>query len=356
MSDGPLVGAVSVLGIPATVIETPAELLNAKRSDFGLSAGAIVRTANRFFTSQPVITRIAQIIKSENIDIAYTNSSKAHVLGGYAGRRAGVPVIWHYRDYNASSLQRRFFARLSNKAANVVVCNSSFTATQFKGHRDARVVLNGLPVESVRPSRAAADVRAELGLTAGNLVAGTAGRLENWKGLTTFLRAAAISAAEFPEARFVIAGGPIYGDEAFADELKTLAEMLGISDKIIFTGFRKDIYDIINIYNVFVHPSAQPEPFGRGIVEAMLLGKPVVVSARGGPEEIVVGGGTGLFFIPKDEKQLAALIATLFRDPERAETFGKNGRRRAESKFSINRVVEEIEKIIVNSANLYKTK
>jgi len=208
-------------------------------------------------------------------------------------------------------------------------------------------VLNGLPVEKVRASRPAGEVRAELGLSEGHVVAGAAGRLESWKGLHIFIRAASLVAAKMPEARFVIAGGPVYGNESYPAELESLAREGGIADKVVFTGFRKDIYDVMNVFDVYVHPSVRPEPFGRGIVEAMLLGKAALASALGGPMEIVVGGATGLFFLPGDTEGLAQMLAALMKDPERRARFGANGRRRAETLFTAGRVAAEVADIIV---------
>ncbi len=347
MSAGPIVDAVAALGIPTRIFNAPEELVSAGRVDFRASPSAPARAARRIKAALPVIRDITGFLKSENINVLYTNSSKSHILGGLAGRAAKIRVIWHFRDYFPGYTAKFFFSRFAQYTANTVICNSGFTARQFGWHADCRVVVNGLPVERVRATRPAAAVKAEFGLPEDCKVAGTAGRLENWKGIHTFVRAAGALAAEFTDARFIVAGAPIYGDAGYVEELKSLAESVGAADKVVFTGHRNDIIDVMNAYDVYVHPSVQPEPFGRGIVEAMLLGKPVVASANGGPMEIVAGGGTGLFFLPGDTGHLVKCIASLFRDPERAAAFGAAGRRRAESLFNASRSVTEITNIII---------
>jgi len=349
MSAGPVADAVAALGIPTRLFDAPEEIVSADRSDLSASPSAPVRLARRFKAALPVIREISAFLKSENISVIYTNSSKAHILGGLAGRRAKIRVIWHFRDYFPGYTAKFFFSQIARHTADTVICNSEFTAGQFGGHGDCRVVLNGLPVERVRATRSAATVKAELGLPEDCKVAGTAGRLESWKGIHTFVRAAGALAVEFTDARFVVAGAPIYGNPGYVDELKSLAASVGAADRVVFTGHRNDIFDVINAYDVYVHPSVQPEPFGRGIVEAMLLGKPVVASASGGPMEIVAGGSTGLFFLPGDTNHLVKSIASLLRDPERAAAFGAAGRRRAESLFNAHRSVKEIANIILET-------
>ena len=351
LSDGPVVKDAASLGVPAHIISAPQDVLKVKRSELGILSGGISLATELYNESKPVIAELEALIKSGRFDVVYTNSSKAHILGGLAGRRARKPVIWHFRDYHASRLQRMFFAKMAQFTAGTVICNSAFTAKQFVKHDGRRIVLNGLPAEEVKASRPAAEVRAELGIGVDDIVAGTAGRLESWKGLHIFIRAAALVAVKQPLARFVIAGAPIYGDEAYRDELEELVRKEGIADRVIFTGFRRDIYDVINAFDVYVHPSVRAEPFGRGIVEAMLLGKPVLASALGGPLEIVVGGATGLFFLPGDTPGLAHMMSALMGDPERRERFGAAGRRRAETNFSAERVAAEIMDIIYATVN-----
>jgi len=353
-SEGPIIERVEALGIRVEKIEAPDELVEAGRWGFDVSAAGLLKSPSSLFRLLPVILKTADLVDREQAQVVYTNSSKAHIVGGFAGRRAGVPVLWHYRDYPFSQAARMLFAGLSTTLATEVICNSRFTSGQFGLTRNVRVVPNGLPVEKVKAGKPPEAVREEFGVGDAEMIIGAAGRLDRWKGMHTFIKAAADVAREYPGAVFLIVGGPIYGSENYEKELKDLAEKQGLSNKIIFTGFREDIFDVMNTFDIYVHPSEQAEPFGRGIVEAMLLGKPVVAPRAGGPLEIVLEGETGVFFEPGDAAGLGSAIDSFAENPGRMSEFGRNGRLRAKKYFSAERCVEGVTRIILEQKKVLR--
>jgi glycosyltransferase involved in cell wall biosynthesis len=96
---------------------------------------------------------------------------------------------------------------------------------------------------------------------------------------------------------------------------------------------------------VQVHASIAPEPFGRVLLEAMALEKPVVASGDGAVPEILVDGQTGYLFPPNDSDALAGKLSTLLGDPAMVESMGRAGRARLEAEFSITRNVAETQKL-----------
>lgn len=348
-ANGPLTDAARERDITVLDIGVPEHIVKAKRADFEKSFAAPLKAAGTYLKMITVIKGLEEIIRKEKVDVVYTNTSKAHLIGGLAGSRAGVPVIWHYRDYPASKGLRMLYSSMASANADAVICNSKFTAGQFLSHGNVRVVYSGIPVDKVVPSRSAEEVRRELGIPAGAPVAGTVGRLERWKGVHVFIEAVVAIKKNIAEARFIVAGSPMYGYESYEQELRKQAADAGLGDSIVFTGFRKDVYDILGAMDVYVHPSVEPEPFGRGIVEAMLLGKPVVASAAGGPLEIVADGDTGFCVESGSAEKLASAVSRFFKDKELAVEMGARGRGRAESRFSLERIVADIEKIILHA-------
>lgn len=345
-SGGPLVDEADGLGIPCEVMESAGELAAAKRNEFEAGPGALRDAPRRIAKMIPAIKELAQRIEDGGFRLVYSNSSKAHVLGGFAGRRAEVKTLWHFRDYFENRIIRNFFSALGYFQADAVICNSTFTAGQFTTHSNCSVVHNGLVQERIRAERGRGEVMEELGFAADAPLVGTAGRLERWKGIHVFIEAAAKVAAEHESARFVVVGAPIYGDDSYRDELERLARTHGIEDRIAFTGFRKDVYDFMDAMTVYAHPSIEPEPFGRGIVEAMLLEKPVVCSGHGGPLEIVRNEKSGLFFEPGNADRMAEKISVLIGDESMAAEMGAAGRARAEKEFSIDRALRVVSSII----------
>lgn len=346
LSQGPLLDAARGAGVPVHALPAPESVTGMKRGALGLSPDAALKSLRLAAESLPVVRGIARAARADRAQVIYTNSAKAHILGGLAGRAAGLPVIWHMRDFFEQPTARTLFQTAARVLARAVICNSEFTAHPFRAHPGCRAVLNGLPADNVRALRPAAEVRAALGIASHAPVAGTAGRLDHWKGIPTFLDAAALAARQVPDARFIVAGGALYHRPEYKASLELRAAAPDLQGLVTFTGFRADVYDIIAAMDIYVHPSDRPEPFGRGIVEAMLLDKPVIASRHGGPLEIVSHNETGLLFEPENAGDLARAMVSLFRDATTRASMGRAGRARALDHFTIERMLPQLIQII----------
>lgn len=340
-SEGPLADAVKKLGIDVHIVRAADRFVRTRRSDF-VSTKAILPVMAGVVAAVPGAIELARIANAHKADVVYTNSSKAHILGGAAGKIARARVVWHFRDIFLNEIMRRFFARSSAVLADSVVCNSRATAEQFANHKNLRIIYNGLPAEKVKPSRNAKEIRSELGIPDGDRVIGNVSRLVEIKGIEVLIEAAGIVLSGESDVSFAVAGSPVYGDERYADKLKELVSSKGLSGKFHFIGHREDIYDVINAFDLYVHTAASPESFGRTIVEAMLLSKAVAASEAGGPSEIVKEVETGFLFKPGDSGRLAELLTEMLRETETTFSMGQAGRKRALELFAADRAVEEI--------------
>lgn len=178
------------------------------------------------------------------------------------------------------------------------------------------------------------------------------GRLEWRKGVATLLEAAAEAKKRIPELKVVVAGGKIFGRRANLEDLqelerlKAIAESLGITDSVKFTGSinHSDLPKYYSSADVLVVPSYY-EPFGLVALEGMASSLPVVASNVGGLSKIIVDGRNGLLFPPNDAKSLARHIVRLRRDPALANYLGDAARKDAESSYSWRKVVSDIDDI-----------
>jgi len=237
----------------------------------------------------------------------------------------GIPLVAYQRGDEWNSLLVRWLARKATRfIANSVATRRSLDALGIPPER-VRVIYPPVDLESFRARRPAEEVRENLGLRPGERCFGMVAMLLPWKGQTVFLRAAALVLDRFPNTRAVVVGGPPSGGEAYEGELRALAQKLRIGDRTIFTGFCPDVADILPVLDVVVHASVDPEPFGRVIVEAMALRRPVVASRAGGPTEIIEDGQTGLLVAPGDAEALAAALIDLLDHPERAAEIAARG-------------------------------
>jgi len=205
------------------------------------------------------------------------------------------------------------------------------------------MVHNGIiPEEKAAPGERER-TRAAWGVPARVPLVGMVGRLVDWKGPDYFIEAAAIVAAGIPEARFMLVGDAIFGEKSYVEELKAMAVAHGLRERMIFTGFRDDVEDIIAAADVLVHASVLPEPFGLVLIEAMAQGLPVVATRGGGVGEIVEDGATGVLVPPRDAAAMADAISGLLREPARARAMGDAGRKVAIERFDLREKVREME-------------
>ncbi len=281
------------------------------------------------------VRALTALLRDLRPDIVHANGYQAQAFAGLAGRFARIPVIWHHRDLAPSGRMGRY---LASRATRIFcVSGAVLQHAQALGARPDSAVLipNGLDSTAYHPEMHRERVRQELGIAPGDFLAGCAGRLVPWKRCDLFLRATARASREIPGARFLIIGGDLTGEHPGLEaELHALAASLGLGDRALFLGQREDLPELLDALDVLVHP-APDEPFGRVLLEAMALGKPVIAARAAGPAEIVVDGKTGLLVSPGATEELARAMIALAADPARARAMGSAGRRRLESAYTL---------------------
>jgi len=341
-SEGPLVKALRSQRCKVFILSEMLKLTTRKGKTYFL----------RYLLNYPKAVReIYKIIQGNNIKLVHTNT--LHNLYGFlAARLARCPHIWHVREIVwQSRIWRCLESFLARHFADRIVVTSQAVAAMFV--RDGETypeslvrISNGVDIDRYHPDHNGQDVFADLLISPDVPLVGLVCRLDSWKGVDTFLHAAAICRYQFPKARYLVVGGPIEGQEDYARVIAQLAEDLNLHDVVYFTGWRYRPEDMPKVYaaiSVLVSASSSPEPFGLTLLEAMATGKPVVATNHGGPSEICVDGETGTLVPPREPKKMAAAIVSLLGDPVRARAMGAAGRQRVEKLYSQTRCVRELE-------------
>ena len=309
--EGPLCTRLRRAGVRVAIEPLAAGVRDFSRTDVGglrslLRAGDVVRYAHV----------LRALIGVERPAVVHTNSMKAHVYGALATRFTGVPLVMHVHDRISTDFMSRggvhlmrTFLRLAPAA---VVVNSRTTAATVpasaRGRRPFLVLPCPVP-SPVAPVERAGERR--------SLTFGVAGRITPWKGQDFVLRA---FAAAFPpgaaDHRLRIVGAPIFGEDDFLAALRRLVAELGLDRRVEFRGHVPQIYPELAEWDVLVHGSRIPEPFGQVVVEGMAAGLPVLAPDEGGPAEIIRPGETGLLYRARDEAALAGAMRRVAADPE----------------------------------------
>ena len=150
------------------------------------------------------------------------------------------------------------------------------------------------------------------------------GRLTPWKGQAVLLRA--IARLPRRDVCCVLVGSD-QGRTRYSRELEKLSESLGIGDRVRIVGHVEDVPAALMLSDVVVHASTRPEAFGRVVIEALAMGRPVIATDLGGPSETVEHGVTGWLTIPGDPGTLAqALEDALGLDAEARMALGHRAR------------------------------
>jgi glycosyltransferase involved in cell wall biosynthesis len=338
LSHGPLIDQLRATGVETHVLDA-GDVVDIRKDS--LDGKGLLHVRQGMETAR-IVWRLSRLIRRCRADIVHANSLKADLIAGAAGRLAGTPVIWHVRDRIADDyLPRKVamaFRWLSRYVPRFVVANSRATLQTLGKLSDSRsaVVHDGTPILPL-PVAAPADRTGP--------VIGLVGRISRWKGQDVFLRAAAKVLHRFPAAQFQVIGGPLFGEEAFEREVHALAATLGIRHAVAFTGFRRDVRELIGGLDVLVHASTVPEPFGQVVIEGMCAAKPAIATAGGGVLEIVRDGQTGHLVPMGDDAGMAVAIEKLLADPVRAAAMGRAGRRRVVEHFSIERTASRVEAV-----------
>ncbi len=286
------------------------------------------------------------------VRVLYANSQKAFVVAAVAGFRGGRPVVWHLRDLlgppHFSALNTRAVVLLANRFAARVITNSRATADAFAAQGGAsdkvRVVHNGIdsaPFDAVTEAEART-LRARVAPGAAFVLA-VFGRLSPWKGQHVAITALAALPAD---CHLLVVGAPLFGEDAYAEELRALAAVLGVTARVHFLGFRDDIAALMKAADVVVHASTLPEPFGRVLVEGMLAGRPVIATAAGGVREIITSEVTGVLVPAGAPDALADAVRSLRADPPRAARIAAAGRAHARRAFGVPAMVRGVRAVL----------
>lgn len=286
--------------------------------------------------------RCALFLRRHRVDLVHLNNSimRNHhwMLGALLTR---TRCITHERGINAGySAVARFFAR----RLEAVICISNAVKASLVSNgvrvKNLTVIHNGIDSARVKPSLPAAEVRARHGLAPDVPVIGIVGNIKAWKGQEVVIRACARLRKQLPELSCLLVGDTAATDKYYEHRLRALVRELGLERNVIFTGFQQNVPDYMNAMDVVVHASTLPEPFGRVLIEAMAIGKPLVASRDGAVTEIVIEEVSGLTFPPGDDAALAQQIGRLLADHVLARSMGDSGRQRVKEEFDIRRNVE----------------
>ncbi len=311
-------------------------------------------------TDRRALNQITDFLREHKYHIVHTHSAKAGTLGRIAAHRAKVPIIihtfhsfgWqvartaHTRPWQVytSSLKKWFYILVERYAASL--SDALVTVSELNKEEAINInlaspekfttIYSGIDLDRFKVNVDRIKTCRSLGLSPGQPIIGTIGRLSIQKAPLDFVAAAKIVLQQKPDNQFIMVG-----DGPLAAEVR---QAIGAEQRIKVFGYRDDVPEILSILDLFVLSSLW-EGLGRALTEAMIVGVPVAATAVDGVPELVTHRETGLLSPPADPARLAENIIWMLEHPEEAQRMRQRARNRVVPTFSAERMVEQIEEL-----------
>jgi glycosyltransferase involved in cell wall biosynthesis len=305
---------------------------------------ALGRGAQVFSVVLPRALELVRLFARERPAIVYLASGLNSNLGAVvAARRAGIPVVCHFKGFSRIGPVDRFLSRWIDVAITMTDEIADYYRERRVRTRRFVTIYDGIdPARFV--TGGGAEVRHEFGIPADAPLVGIVGHVQEWKGQLLVAEAVARARREIPALRCLIVGGTHRFGAAYADRLRARIAEADLAGHVVWTGARRDIAACMDAMDVVIHASNR-EPFGRVLLEAMAVGRAVIAPREGGPTEIVADGESGLLVAPRDPDALARAIVTLLRDPARRLAMGRAARVRVADVFGIQDHARAVERV-----------
>jgi glycosyltransferase involved in cell wall biosynthesis len=311
------VRAIVAAGCTALVASAGGRMVAAFESAGARHFSLPLDTKNPFFLVRNA-ARLAVLIQAERVNLVHAHSRAVAWSALLAARRTLLPFVttWHGAYGENFPLKRRYNAVMASGDRVIAVSRfiaARITARHGRAASRLRVVPPGVDCSvfdpaAVSPDRSRALAR-RWNLPEHRPVVMLPARLARWKGQGVLIDALARLAGREPVAVFV---GSLEGRERYVSELKSRAASLGIADRVLFAGGSDDMPAALALADIVVNASTEPEAFGRVVIEAEAMARPVIAADHGAASETVVAGTTGWRVPPGDAAALAAALERSF--------------------------------------------
>ncbi len=288
------------------------------------------------------VRQTRQLIRRENIALVHCHEMKGRLYGLLAAMGTPARLIttnhnWIRSDFLVTCFESldAFYIRFFPKIVAVSPEVRQLMRRHLTPDKKMQVIINGIDMQEFRQDPESRDkIRREFKIAPKTPLIGAFGRISPEKGQRYFLAAAAQVLKVFPEARFILVGDGFQGEE-----MRQYTVELGISDAVIFAGFRPDVAAFYSALDIFVLPSLL-EGTPMALLEAMSTQLPVIASEVGGVGRIIRAKENGLLAPSAHAEELASAMLWLLRHPEEAERMAANALATIAERYSANKMTD----------------
>jgi glycosyltransferase involved in cell wall biosynthesis len=286
--------------------------------------------------------KLADLVEENQVDLIHAHS-RAPAWSAYeAAKTCGIPFVTTYHgSYSENSALKHRYNEIMARGERVIAVShyiAELIQTRYRiGPEKLRIVHGGVDTAMFNPDAVRGDRSVRLARAwradAGHPTIMLPGRLTGWKGQKLFVQA--LAAMRHKDALGVLVGSA-QGRDTYTANIVSLAENLGVADRLRIVGHADDMPAALMLADIVVNCSTSPEAFGRTIIEAQAMGRVVVAADHGGARETVVNGVTGLLVPPNSVTALAEMLdGVLDQDTAARIAFGTQARAHIEQNFSL---------------------
>jgi len=322
------------LGVKVDILRLPKPLRD---------GNIILRKALNWYNLEVKSSRhLEDYFRRESFDLVVLNNSICvSLVFARVCKRLGIPLVVYERGFG--SFKRKHIEATADIQATISISDAVHRHVMGQDFKTKIIerIYDGIDPDDFRPRRSPAAIKAELAIPPEARVLGIVGNVRPWKGQQYFVEAFRELSRKYGDVYGLIVGGWGADDQAFQSSLVETVRSAGLSRRLQFLGYRADVPDLLSIFDVFVHASTKPEPFGMVLLEAIAGKKPIVATNLGGPTEILEGGESGVLVPPKDGAALAAACGRYLNDPAFAAKKIEHAHDRLFHRFHIRQTVKQ---------------
>lgn len=303
----------------------------------------------------PAIKKIRKIINEEKPDIVHTHASLSARIAARQYKDCKI-VYTRHCDFPISSKYKYKIVRLLNKKINegltdkVIATSEQAKENLIKQGLSEEIIttiLNGVNQMPEILEEEKKKLREKYLIEDSEIVVGYLARIEELKGHKYFIEAAKIISDKFKgKYKFLIMGSGSYEEEA-----KKLVQDLGLENIVIFTGFIKNVHEMLNIIDLQINASYLSETTNLSLLEGMSLGIPTVATKCGGTPKMIKDYENGILVEKADSNSLANGIINIMKDKEKFQYMKKRSKEIYEERYTSKVYAKNIEKVYESLVN-----
>ncbi len=327
------------------IIRSPMTPFHFKTGRFGKVSGLVQAGMNMVWALVFRTADWCRFLRRNQIRLVHINNACGYdhdlMLAAWLLR---IPCVVHERGIQASlPPATRFF---SNRIDRIITISDVVNLNLINKGIDPKKLLridDGIDPSRLIQETPVEQLRKQWHVPDKAPVIGIVGNIKQWKGQETVVRALTHLKKAYPDLRCFLVG--TVSDPAYKKRLDDIVDEYELHQQVIFTGYQKRPADLMALFDICIHASVAPEPFGIVLLEAMGKSKPVIATNIGGPLEILADGETGYLTKPGDAGGLAERISLLLGNQDLRIKMGERAHARMHAKYTIGVSIQKIESL-----------